>query len=111
VHGEPNSLVLCASVNISVANAIKFCAVLNTCVDLLGLNHGRQLHSFIIHCGYKEDVSVANGLINIRGKCGDIVSAEMVFSRIGCKRNVILWCFLLAALVQNHDIDRAQCFC
>ncbi|RHN82012.1 hypothetical protein MtrunA17_Chr1g0205311 [Medicago truncatula] len=40
VHGEPNSLMLCAFVNISVANVMKFCAVLNACVDLLRLNHG-----------------------------------------------------------------------
>lgn len=79
VHGEPNSLMLCVFVNISVANVIKFCAVLNARVDLLRLNHRRQLHSFIIHFGYKEDVSVANGLINFCGKCGDIVSAENGF--------------------------------
>ncbi|CAJ2630225.1 pentatricopeptide repeat-containing protein At4g14850 [Trifolium pratense] len=93
VHGEPNY--------------ITFCAFLNACVDMLRLNLGRQLHSFIVRCGYKEDVSVANGLIDFYGKCGDIVSSEMVFSRIGRRRNVVSWCSMLAALVQNHEEERA----
>ncbi|CAL5209681.1 unnamed protein product [Lathyrus oleraceus] len=93
VHGEPNS--------------ITFCAFLNACVDMLRLNLGRQLHSFIVRCGYKEDVSVANGLIDFYGKCGDIVSSDMVFSRIGRRKNVVSWCSMLAALVQNHEEERA----
>jgi pentatricopeptide repeat protein len=93
VHGQPNS--------------ITFCAFLNACVDMVRLNLGRQLHSFIVRCGYKEDVSVANGLIDFYGKCGDIVSAEMVFSRIGNRKNVVSWCSMLAALVQNHEEERA----
>jgi pentatricopeptide repeat protein len=92
VHGKPNS--------------ITFCAFLNACVDMLRLNLGRQLHSFIVRCGYKEDVSVANGLIDFYGKCGDILSSERVFSRIG-RRNVVSWCSMLAALVQNHEEERA----
>ncbi|KEH43872.1 PPR containing plant-like protein [Medicago truncatula] len=93
VHGEPNS--------------ITFCAFLNACVDMMRLNLGRQLHAFIVRCGYKEDVSVANGLIDFYGKCGDIVSAEMVFSRIGNRKNVVSWCSMLTALVQNHEEERA----
>lgn len=94
VHGEPNS--------------ITFCAFLNACADRLGLHLGRQLHAFIIRSGYREDVSVANGLIDFYGKCGDIVSSEMVFSRIGrSRRNVVTWCSMLAALVQNHEEERA----
>jgi pentatricopeptide repeat protein len=73
---------------------------------MLRLNLGRQLHSFIVRCGYKEDVSVGNGLIDFYGKCGDILSSERVFSRIG-RRNVVSWCSMLAALVQNHEEERA----
>ncbi|GAU47425.1 hypothetical protein TSUD_46370 [Trifolium subterraneum] len=71
---------------------------------------GKQLHSLAlkdVRCGYKEDVSVANGLIDFYGKCGDIVSSEMVFSRIGMRRNVVSWCSMLAAFVQNHEEERA----
>ncbi|KAJ1423819.1 Tetratricopeptide-like helical domain superfamily [Sesbania bispinosa] len=92
VNGEPNS--------------ITFCAFLNACADTLRLELGRQLHGFIIQSGYREDVSVSNGLIDFYGKCGDIVSSEMVFNSIG-RKNVVSWCSMLAALVQNHVEERA----
>ena len=92
VNGEPNS--------------ITFCAFLNACSDMSNLELGHQLHAFVIRGGYGEDVSVLNGLVDFYGKCGDAVSAEMVFNRIGW-RNVVSWCSMLAALVQNHKEERA----
>ncbi|MED6188192.1 Pentatricopeptide repeat-containing protein [Stylosanthes scabra] len=92
VNGEPNS--------------ITFCAFLNACSNTSSLELRRQLHGFVILDGYREDVSVLNGLVDFYGKCGDIVFAEMVFSRIGW-RNVVSWCSMLAALVQNHEEERA----
>ncbi|MED6145474.1 Pentatricopeptide repeat-containing protein [Stylosanthes scabra] len=92
VNGEPNS--------------ITFCAFLNACSNTSSLELGRQLHGFVIRGGYREDVSVLNGLVDFYGKCGDIVSAEMVFSRIGW-RDVVSWCSMLVALVQNHEEERA----
>ncbi|KAL4300113.1 hypothetical protein S245_059401 [Arachis hypogaea] len=92
LNGEPNS--------------ITFCAFLNACSDMSSLELGRQLHAFVIHGGYREDVSVSNGLVDFYGKCGDIISAEIVFSRIGWK-NVVSWCSMLAALVKNHEEERA----
>lgn len=92
VDGEPNS--------------ITFCAFLNACADTSNLELGHQLHAFIIRSGYRDDVSVLNGLVDFYGKCGDIVSSEMVFNRIRW-RNVVSWCSMLAALVQNHEEERA----
>lgn len=89
-------------------NGITFCVFLNACADMKSLELGRQLHGFIVRSRYREDVSVANGLIDFYGKCGDVISSEMVFSRIGRgRRNVVSWCSMLAALVQNHEEERA----
>ncbi|KAK7280118.1 hypothetical protein RJT34_25180 [Clitoria ternatea] len=89
-------------------NTITFCVFLNACVDMMSLELGKQLHGFIVRSGYKEDVSVSNGLIDFYGKCGDVVSSELVFNRIGrVIRNVVSWCSLIAALVQNHVEERA----
>ncbi|KAK7272818.1 hypothetical protein RIF29_13858 [Crotalaria pallida] len=87
-------------------NSITFCAFLNACADMSNLELGRQLHAFVIRSGYREDVSVLNGLVDFYGKCGDVVSSEMVFHRIG-QKNVVSWCSMLAALVQNHEEERA----
>ncbi|ESW15257.1 hypothetical protein PHAVU_007G057700 [Phaseolus vulgaris] len=89
-------------------NAITFCVFLNACADMVSLELGIQVHGFIVRSRYREDVSVSNGLIDFYGKCGDIVSSEMVFSTIGGgRRNVVSWCSMLAALVQNHEEERA----
>ncbi|BAT94075.1 hypothetical protein VIGAN_08064500 [Vigna angularis var. angularis] len=89
-------------------NAITFCVFLNACADMASLELGIQLHGFIVRSRYREDVSVSNGLIDFYGKCGDVVSSEMVFNRIGSgRRNVVSWCSMLAALVQNHEEERA----
>lgn len=89
-------------------NAITFCVFLNACADMASLELGIQLHGFIVRSRYREDVSVSNGLIDFYGKCGDIVSSEMIFNRIGSgRRNVVSWCSMLAALVQNHEEERA----
>ncbi|KAF7844412.1 pentatricopeptide repeat-containing protein [Senna tora] len=92
VGGEPNS--------------ITFRVFLNACSDTSNLELGRQVHAFIIRSGYREDVSVSNGLIDFYGKCHDLVSAEMVFNRIGW-RNEVSWCSMLAAFVQNNNEERA----
>lgn len=92
VDGEPNS--------------ITFCAFLNACADTSRLGLGRQLHAFIVRSRYKDDVSVSNGLIDFYGKCGDTASSEMVFNRIG-RKNVVSWCSMLAALLQNNEEERA----
>ncbi|CAL0324472.1 unnamed protein product [Lupinus luteus] len=94
---------------ISVAgepNNITFCVFLNACVDMSNLELGQQLHAFIVRSGYREDVSVLNGLVDFYGKCRDIVSSEMVFNRIR-RKNVVSWCSMLSALVQNHKEEQA----
>lgn len=87
-------------------NSITFCAFLNACSHTKSLELGRQLHGYIIRCGYGEDVSVANGLIDFYGKCQDFFSSEMVFDRI-IWRNDVSWCSMLATFVQNNNEERA----
>ncbi|OIW00769.1 hypothetical protein TanjilG_22268 [Lupinus angustifolius] len=70
------------------------------------LELGQRLHAFIVRSGYREDVSVLNGLVDFYGKCRDIISSEMVFNRIR-RENVVSWCSMLSALVQNHKGERA----
>ena len=87
-------------------NPITYCAFLNACSGTSNLELGRQLHAFIIRGGFRQDVSVSNGLIDFYGKCRDVVSSEMVFNRIGW-RNGVSWCSMLAAFVQNNAEERA----
>jgi hypothetical protein len=89
-------------------NSITFCAFLNACSDTSALELGRQLHGFMMRCGFGKDVSVLNGLVDFYGKCQDIGSSKMVFDRIG-QSNHVSWCSMVAAYVQNDEEEKA-CF-
>lgn len=92
VGGEPNS--------------ITFCAFLNACSDTSNLKLGRQLHGFVIRCGYGKDVKVMNGLIDFYGKCREVGSSEMVFDKIK-QRNDVSWCSMVAVYMQNDEEEKA----
>ncbi|KAK9928951.1 hypothetical protein M0R45_026065 [Rubus argutus] len=87
-------------------NSITFCAFLNACSDTSALELGRQLHGFVMRCGFEKDVSVLNGLVDFYGKCRDIGSSKMVFDRIG-QSNHVSWCSMVAAYVQNDEEEKA----
>ncbi|XP_008224305.1 PREDICTED: pentatricopeptide repeat-containing protein At4g14850 [Prunus mume] len=87
-------------------NSITFCAFLNACSDTSNLELGRQLHGFVMRCGFGKDVSVLNGLIDFYGKCREVASSMMVFDTID-KRNDVSWCSLVAACVQNDEEEMA----
>lgn len=88
------------------ANSITFCAFFNACSDSSYLKLGRQLHGFVIRSGFTADVSVANGMIDFYGKCGDIMSSELVFEGIS-NRNDVTWCSMVAAYEQNDEKEKA----
>lgn len=87
-------------------NSITFCAFLNACSDTSALELGRQLHGFVMRCGFGKDVSVLNGLVDFYGKCRDIGSSKMVFDRIG-QSNHVSWCSMVSAYVQNDEEEKA----
>ena len=87
-------------------DSITFCAFLNACSDTSSLELGRQLHGFVMRCGFGKNVSVLNGLVDFYGKCRDIGSTKVVFDRIG-QPNHVSWCSMVAAYVQNDEEEKA----
>jgi pentatricopeptide repeat protein len=85
---------------------ITFCAFLNACADARCLDLGRQLHGLVIRSGFEGDVSVANGIIDVYGKCKEVELAEMVFNGMG-RRNSVSWCTMVAACEQNDEKEKA----
>ncbi|KAI6693248.1 hypothetical protein NL676_020958 [Syzygium grande] len=89
-----------------VPDYITLCAFLNACSDTANLGLGHQLHGYIFRSGFEVDVSVANGLVDFYGKCGEVGCSEMVFDEIH-EPNDVSWCSLTSALVQNHEQEKA----
>jgi pentatricopeptide repeat protein len=62
-----------------IGNKFTFGIVLKTCVGLIDVNKGKQVHGMICEMGLKNDVSIGNALIDMYCKCGCILSACRVF--------------------------------
>ncbi|KAL9144611.1 hypothetical protein ABFS82_14G307600 [Erythranthe guttata] len=64
--------------------------VLKACASLSMVGFGKALHSEILKSGVGCDVMVGTSLVDMYGKCRDIVSSRKVFDRMP-ERNVVSW--------------------
>ncbi|KAK9289038.1 hypothetical protein L1049_017509 [Liquidambar formosana] len=67
-----------------------FGAVFHACSILVMLGQGRMVHACAIHYGFHAYVYVANGLVNMYAKCGDIEGSSRAFDDI-CSKDLISW--------------------
>ncbi|EXB83263.1 hypothetical protein L484_011557 [Morus notabilis] len=75
-----------------------FPPILKAATSLRDLSLGRQIHAHVFKFGYaSSSVTVANTLVNMYGKCGDIGDAHKVFDRIP-QRDQVSWNSMIAAL-------------
>ncbi|XP_010909499.2 pentatricopeptide repeat-containing protein At2g36980, mitochondrial [Elaeis guineensis] len=71
-----------------------FGAVLQACAMLTVLANGRMTHNCVIHCGFDYFLYVANGLVNMYTKCGDVEAATQVFDGI-LRKDLVSWNVML----------------
>uniref|UniRef100_A0A0D9X7B4 DYW domain-containing protein n=1 Tax=Leersia perrieri TaxID=77586 RepID=A0A0D9X7B4_9ORYZ len=94
---EPNGM--------SIASAISACA----CLKLL--NQGRELHSHAIKVGSVNNVLSGNSLVDMYAKCGEIVSAQRIFSEIP-EKDIFSWNSMIAGYAQAGYCGKAyELFC
>ncbi|XP_058074874.1 pentatricopeptide repeat-containing protein At3g57430, chloroplastic-like [Magnolia sinica] len=80
-----------------------FPAALKSATGLHDLNSGKQLHAAAVKYGYSSSsVTVANTLLSMYGKCGDLGDVYQVFDRIP-HRDQISWNSMIAALCQSEE--------
>ncbi|KAJ7552323.1 hypothetical protein O6H91_06G050100 [Diphasiastrum complanatum] len=77
------------------------CAILlKACASTAALEHGMQLHSYIIKSGFEADVIVDSALIDMYEKCGNIENARRVFNNMS-ERDVVSWSVLMPGYAQQ----------
>jgi pentatricopeptide repeat protein len=82
-------------------SVIKACS--GTCKVLVG----KSVHGSVLRCGLEEDVFVGTSLIDMYGKCGEIVDARKVFDRLS-ERNVVSWTAMVVGYVSFGDLVEAK---
>ncbi|KAF8030716.1 hypothetical protein BT93_D0026 [Corymbia citriodora subsp. variegata] len=88
-----------------------FPAVLKAAAGLQDLNLGRQIHAHAVKLGYEQSsVTVANTLLTMYDKCGDIGNVFKLFDRIP-ERDQVSWNSMLAALCRDEEwVLALDCF-
>nr|KYP45786.1 Pentatricopeptide repeat-containing protein At2g22070 family [Cajanus cajan] len=97
---------------------ITFATSIRACADLAIIKLGTQVVSHAIKFGFSSDLSVANSIVTMYSRCGQIKEAHKVFDSIHVK-NLISWNAIMAAFAQNglgkkvietfEDMLRTEC--
>ncbi|KAI4306045.1 hypothetical protein L6164_029357 [Bauhinia variegata] len=89
IHSDSNSLI----------------STMASCSQLGATNLERSVHCHVIKSSMDDNVSVANSLIGMYGKCGNISVASRIFDRM--ERDVISWNTLISSHVRVGNYGEA----
>ncbi|KAK2458950.1 hypothetical protein P8452_05462 [Trifolium repens] len=89
-----------------IGNKFTFGIVLKTCVGLMDVKKGKQVHGMIFEMGLKNDVSIGNALIDMYCKCGSILNACRVFDGMP-ERDVASWTSMISGFCNVGEIEQA----
>lgn len=81
-------------------NNVTFIAILEACTSPSAMVEGKMIHAAIVNSGAESDVIVANSLLHMYGRCGEIEDAFNVFNKT-LQRDVISWTTMIAAYAQH----------
>ncbi|CAA2992547.1 pentatricopeptide repeat-containing At3g29230-like [Olea europaea subsp. europaea] len=80
------------------------------CERLGALDLGKWVHAYVESVGYKQNVYVCNGLIDMYAKCGVVENAVYVFRNMDNK-DLISWNMIINGLaVHDHGADALNLF-
>ncbi|XP_010552562.1 PREDICTED: putative pentatricopeptide repeat-containing protein At1g69350, mitochondrial [Tarenaya hassleriana] len=80
-------------------NQVTFLAVIQACSNLGYLEKGKWVHHKLISYGINNDLYIDTALIDMYGKCGDLVMAENIFRTISGK-SIVSW----SSMINSYGI-------
>uniref|UniRef100_A0A1D1YRQ9 Putative pentatricopeptide repeat-containing protein At3g23330 n=1 Tax=Anthurium amnicola TaxID=1678845 RepID=A0A1D1YRQ9_9ARAE len=58
---------------------VTFSSLMPACAHLTTLHLGKEIHGFVMRCGFEDNVFVASSLLDMYAKCGNIRIARRIF--------------------------------
>lgn len=89
-----------------LSDNIGFSSAISACAGIQALNQGRQIHAQAYLCGFSDDLSIGNALVNLYARCGRIEEAYVVFRKIDHK-DKITWNGLISGFAQSGCYEQA----
>ncbi|MCI10816.1 pentatricopeptide repeat-containing protein, partial [Trifolium medium] len=81
-----------------------YVSVMGLCGQIRDLQLGLQVHAQLLKGGLMFNVFVGSKLIDMYGKCGNVLNARKVFDGLQ-NLNVVVWTSLMSAYFQNGDFE------
>ncbi|XP_058183274.1 pentatricopeptide repeat-containing protein At1g08070, chloroplastic-like [Rhododendron vialii] len=88
---------------------ITMVTVISACANLGALNTGKWVHELVRSRGLETNVSIANALIDMYAKCGNIDLARGVFNSFP-RKSVVSWTSIIGACASHGHVDDALKF-
>ena len=90
-------------------NSDMYVEVLRQCLKEknLGANLVKQVHDYINQSGMEQNIYVANNLVSLYIKCGDLEAARGVFEKL-VKKNVFSWTIIIGGYAKHKGAEKAM---
>ncbi|XAR49248.1 hypothetical protein NMG60_11032375 [Bertholletia excelsa] len=81
-------------------NCFTFTSVITACAKLAVLSSGQLVHGGIIRRGLQGDTALANSLIDMYSKCGNVADSHKIFRKM-LHRNLVSWTSMMIGYGSN----------
>lgn len=90
--------------------SVTFSSIMPACTHLTTLHLGKQLHGYIIRCGFDRNVFIASALVDLYAKCGNIKTARWIFKSVEQHDEVSWTAMIMAYALHGYANDAISAF-
>ncbi|KAK9293301.1 hypothetical protein L1049_021293 [Liquidambar formosana] len=91
-------------------NCFTFTSVMAACANLAVLNCGQQVHGAIVRRGIEGNLALANALVDMYAKCGNITDSRKIFSEMP-SRDLVSWTSMMIGYgTHGHGKEAVELF-
>lgn len=90
------------------ADDVTMIALVSSCAMLGSSSLGREFYGYIRDNGVRMTVPLANALMDMFSKCGDVHEARRVFDSLEKKRTIVSWTTMISGYARSGLLDVAR---